>query len=1214
MKSAIENQPLSPPRTWRSFIKKSLAPLAPLLAATLLGWGAQARAAEGLQLAENGTAKVVIVTNGHTESAASLNNNNRDKVTPAIVELRDYLKQITGAEFPTVATLAEAGDRPAIVLEVVAKLPGASDRPTAEQAYRIKTAGNRITLTAASTLALHYAVYGLLEDHMGCRFYSYVAKGMSYGGRGYEIVPRQPQLSLPAIDDLQEPAFSNRGFIFWMGSNPWIMQNRGGGIASQEQGLGNSAGHNLYHILPPEDRKEGDVVIPGLFKTHPEFYPLNKQGKRESDWSYGICGTNTEIPTFLAAGLERDIKARIEQHKGVEADVNWALPFSVAQGDGFTGCHCTECRKLVHAESSESSPLILAFNRMLDISVKKYPKAQVITFAYFESLDAPKTLKPHANLWINVVSSARSQNAAGDQVGPIQNNPANRDYAKAIAEWPKIAPNRVTVWHWDTYRAEWPSIFYLGENTRYMHESGINGINPQYCGGPWVPLLAWVQLKLTWNPKLDADKLIKQFCDDYYGAEAGALVFNYLKLAQKGYADSLYNPSAVRSTGWTSMLREKLFPPSLLAKMTETMDQALAAATKAGDPARLSNLITARGSSLDMVHADAAINSGKPWGAVKFADDGKNWFVAGADPLLPGCVHRAKKGIAKDGGGEHGILRSLSSYTAANGGPLVEIAGKDLKAAICPDLSGRIVSVVDTASGKELLANSGATTGYGDLFAGIPTVLWLPPGQGEGVGVRANEDWSELWSKFQNPDPTKFETQTVVSHPYYGFEDKRKLNRTVSVTADGLRVDRTFAGPLGSPNEFNTRWLLALPDNRVAKVSITGGGIKQLLDLSFAVAGGIKGAKVGERPKGADYQNEEFDKVLAVSGAEATKMPVDASATGQIVISLDRGDGVAVILTTEAKGWLSIEVKPIVESNQLEVTLIAAARTTDPEVLPVQTLSAKSAPKVQAPELVKTEVKRVESKIRQTSPTTAINELDGAELVWIPAGAFLRGSPEGKGGSDERPQKSIELDGYWISKTTVTLAQYEKYSAATKTEFKPTWAQTMHAAPVGEAGTYPVNVSWYEADAYARAMGATLPSEAQWEKAARGTDGREYPWGDAWDSEKCASMEQTLYRFSVGLRPVGSYPAGASPYGVLDMAGNVFEWCNDWYANEAYQTAPDRNPAGPTTGATKVMRGGCSMYDERFSRTAARMCTPPQVSDWTPVGFRYVVLAPGPTP
>jgi formylglycine-generating enzyme required for sulfatase activity len=1179
-------------------------------ALSLLGWTVLARAGEGLLLAEGGQAKAVIVSNGLTTVGAGLDGS---KVKPAINELRDYLKQITGADFPTVATLAEAGGKPTIVLEVVAKLPGASARATATQAYRITATPQRLTLTAASPMALHYAVYGLLEDHLGCRFYTFISTGLGYGGRGREVVPKQTRLMLPAFDDLQEPAFANRGFIYWMGSYPWILQNRGIGTPGDHVSGGLGAGHNLYHLLPPDDRKDGDVVVPGLFKTHPEFYPLNHAGKRQQDWSYGICGTNPELPTFLAKGLERSIQQRIEDAKRGGGEPDWTLPFPAAQGDGFTGCQCPECRKLVHAENAESAPLILALNRSLDLLGATYPKARVITFAYFETLSAPKTLKPHANLWINVVSSARSQNAAGDQVGLIEGNPANRDYAEALAAWPRIAPGRVTVWHWDTYRAEWPSVFSLAENTRYMQRCGVYGINPQHCGGPWSKLLAWLDLKLVWNPACDADKLIRQYCDDMYGAEAGPHVYRYLVLAHQGYADALHVPSAVRWSGWTPLLRQKLFPPALLAEMTREMDAALAAATKAGDAACLASLIAARGESLDVMHVDAAVSSGRPWGAVRYAADDRNWFVAGADPLLPACVSRAKKGIVMDGGGEHGILRGISGYVAGSGGPLVELQGKAMQVAVCPDLAGRIVSAIDTASGKELLAGAGANSGYADLHPNIPARIWLPVAEAHDVARRHGEDWSELWSRFKNPDPARLETQVVLSPVYYGFEDSRSVRRTVSINAEGLRIERAHSGPLDNPRVFSTRWLLALPDSRVAKVGVNGGGIDQLLDLGFAVPGGIKGVKAGEKMKGADYMDERFDTVIAVSDAEAVKLPVKADAKGPIVIKLDRGDGIAVVLTTPVPGWQAVELKPIVESHQLEITLVGADQAAAPAVLPVQTLSARAVPKASASAAAPaTQAKPIAPRIKVTGPASAINELDGSELVWIPPGEFLRGSPEGKGADDERPQRRIFLDGFWINKTPITLARYQAYCAATKTAFAAPWGQDMHAEPAGDAGAYPVQLGWYEADAYARAMGGALPTEAEWEKAARGTDGREYPWGATWDPAKCASMEETLYRFSPGFRPVGGFPAGASPYGVLDMAGNVWEWVGDWYANDAYATAAERNPTGPATGAYKVLRGGCSLFDERFSRTAARMLNPPHVRDWTPTGFRVVVHADGP--
>jgi formylglycine-generating enzyme required for sulfatase activity len=1174
--------------------------------------------AHAMTLVEQGRPLAVIVHNGNTTLPADVAGNRDARyIKPPVDTLNQYLKQITGTELPVVATLAEAGDKPAVVLDLVARVPGASDRPTGAQAYRIKTDGNRLTLTASTPLGLYNAVYGLLEDHLGCRFYTFARKGLSYAGPGFEVVPKRPTLVLGKLDDLQEPAFANRGIIFWMGSYPWILQNRGIGVPADNTSGALAAGHNMYDMLPPQDKKVGKDVIKGLFTEHPEFYPLNKDGKRETTWAYGICGTNPDLPKYLAEGLARDITRRIEHSRGGKVD--WSLPFAAAQGDGFSGCQCPECRTLVQEQQSEAAPLILALNRTLEIVNKTYPEARVITFAYFETLDAPKTLKPHKNLWIDVVSSARSQNAAGDQVGSIAGNPANRDYARVLKEWPQIAPDRVSVWHWDTYRAEWPSVFYVAGNLRYMRDCGIYGVNPQFCGGPWNDLLAWLYVKLAWNPGQDADKLIRQFCEDNYGKEAGGHVYDYLKLTQAAYADSCHVPSAVRWSGWTEMLRQKIFQP-YLPRMTAIMDQALAAAEKAGDKTRMANLLTARGSSLDVLTLDEVVRSGKPWGAVKNPADGKHWFVAGADPRVPACLMRAKQGIQMDGGGEHGVLRTISWFVAGKGGPLVELDGKGLKAAVCPDLRGQVVSAVDRRSGKELLAVQGGNSGYADEFPKISSQIWLPPAVADGGFIKAGDrDWTAVWTDFNNATVDKLETDLTLSASYFGFDASRHLRRTVKVTESGLHIERIYTGKLDNPNRFSTRWLLALPDSKRAKVAVKGGGIDQLLDLRYAVAGGIKGVKVGERLPGADYMDERFDTVVAISDAEPVKLPVKADAGGEITVSLDRGDGVAAVLSTPAAGWEAIEIKPVVDKQYLQVTLIGAAAAKDATAiaLPTQRLSAKAVPVAKGAAdksdvSDKSDTIAVQPKLKITGPNTAVNELDGAELVWIPAGKFLRGSPAGQGAGDERPQKTIELDGYWIYKTPVTVAQYQKFCEATGKKFEPTWGQGMHAAPVGNEGQYAVQANWYEAEVYAKAMGAALPTEAQWEKAARGTDGRIYPWGNAWDPAMCVSMEETIYKFSPGFRPVGAYPAGASPYGVMDMAGNVWEWVADWYQYDYYASAPAKNPTGPALGTHKVLRGGCSFYDERLSRTAARMIMPPHVRDWTPTGFRCVVLAPGP--
>ena len=184
-----------------------------------------------------------------------------------------------------------------------------------------------------------------------------------------------------------------------------------------------------------------------------------------------------------------------------------------------------------------------------------------------------------------------------------------------------------------------------------------------------------------------------------------------------------------------------------------------------------------------------------------------------------------------------------------------------------------------------------------------------------------------------------------------------------------------------------------------------------------------------------------------------------------------------------------------------------------------------------------------------------------AEMVYVPAGEFVMGSPEGQGDADEHPQRRVYLAAYWIDKLPVTVAEYRKFTRATgrKMPLAPEW---------GWKDDHPVvNVTWEEAAAYAAWSGKRLPTEAEWEKAARGTDGRVYPWGNVWDPGKCSNAHN-----SRTTQPVGSYPAGASPYGALDMAGNVWQWCADWYG--PYQSTSIRRPTGPISGRHRALRGG----------------------------------------
>lgn len=196
----------------------------------------------------------------------------------------------------------------------------------------------------------------------------------------------------------------------------------------------------------------------------------------------------------------------------------------------------------------------------------------------------------------------------------------------------------------------------------------------------------------------------------------------------------------------------------------------------------------------------------------------------------------------------------------------------------------------------------------------------------------------------------------------------------------------------------------------------------------------------------------------------------------------------------------------------------------------------------------------------------------GSEFVFVPAGEFVMGSPDGEGGNEEHPQHTVSLDEYWIGKTEVTNAQYARcVEAGVCAEPKNNrWNDSTFAQ-------HPVtNVSWHNAVAYASwlteqsGVVVRLPTEAEWEKAACGTDGRTYPWGNTDPNDRLLNYNSNVSSTT----PVGSYPAGASPYGALDMAGNIWEWTADWYDASYYQRSLARNPTGPESGEYRVLRGG----------------------------------------
>jgi formylglycine-generating enzyme required for sulfatase activity/serine/threonine protein kinase len=247
--------------------------------------------------------------------------------------------------------------------------------------------------------------------------------------------------------------------------------------------------------------------------------------------------------------------------------------------------------------------------------------------------------------------------------------------------------------------------------------------------------------------------------------------------------------------------------------------------------------------------------------------------------------------------------------------------------------------------------------------------------------------------------------------------------------------------------------------------------------------------------------------------------------------------------------------------------------------------------------------------------STMISEIDGTVMVYVSAGEFLMGTRDDQvGEDDERPQHTVHLDSYWIDKTEVTSAQYRRCVEAGECSAPDTGDNCTYSTD--GRSDHPINcVDWDQAATYCTWVGRRLPTEAEWEKAARGVDGRIYPWGDAWDvqmtprlnsSDKDHPGTPSFDAVDDGFAttaPVGSFPAGASPYGALDMAGNVWEWAADWYDKTTNTTAPRETPTGPGTGSLRVLRGG-SWFDSAINVRAARSNGRTPGSRDDRVGFR----------
>ena len=324
-----------------------------------------------------------------------------------------------------------------------------------------------------------------------------------------------------------------------------------------------------------------------------------------------------------------------------------------------------------------------------------------------------------------------------------------------------------------------------------------------------------------------------------------------------------------------------------------------------------------------------------------------------------------------------------------------------------------------------------------------------------------------------------------------------------------------------------------------------------------------------------------------------------------------------VMKTIYTKGIFSIlSAVLVLNMASLACSLPGSNSPTMITVVATQSSSQKSSPQSDAPQPVATQpaapsptAPKPLPPTKKPAPSTQVSPIDGMKLLYVPAGEFQMGSDKGQ--DKEKPVHTVSLDAFWIDQTDVTNAMFAQYVSSGGGNEPPSQNSSNTRKSYyqnSEYADYPVIwVDWSQADAYCKWAGRSLPTEAQWEKAARGTDGRTYPWGEGADPGKANFNGKDTTK-------VGSYPEGASPYGALDMAGNVFQWVADWYSDTYYQNSPDKNPpgAGPDespSGSARVLRGGAWDGSGEDLRSFTRANGNPSSGKNSDIGIRCALNA-----
>jgi formylglycine-generating enzyme required for sulfatase activity len=464
------------------------------------------------------------------------------------------------------------------------------------------------------------------------------------------------------------------------------------------------------------------------------------------------------------------------------------------------------------------------------------------------------------------------------------------------------------------------------------------------------------------------------------------------------------------------------------------------------------------------------------------------------------------------------------------------------------------------------------------------------------VEVTAGEKWVPAPPReVRIPDGARRISLRVELEPCFGTLQLETEPPGAQVSLNGADVGKTpFRDPELMVGRYEVCLELALYDRQCFPLEMGARGeIKRMVKLSpnfgeLSLRGSPAGASVFRSGERQPIGSLPVEGLRLPPGSYSLEVRSEPQFDPQIVV-VEVPKGKAVVREVHLKrrvGRLQIVSDPPTEGTTVRINGKEVGKTpyTSGD-LPTGTAEVEVESKDRIGKV------RVEVEARSQKPVVVAISPRGPPtgMVQVPVGEFWMGCNEEvdrECNYDEMPVHQVYLDAFYIDKYEVTVAEYGRCVQAGRCSSEGLTATVYSGCNWGQGGreNHPINcVDWNQAKAYCEWAGKRLPTEAEWEKAARGADRRKYPWGNQWDSSRAHAEGRVGHTVSVG-----SYPLGVSPYGVHDVAGNVWEWVQDWWDGGYYRRSPARNPKGPDSRGSKVKRGGSWLHVPSYARTSNR--------------------------